>query len=178
MGVIRSAGRLLTEEPTPWVLGAALVLSLVAAPRLAARLDTTRTWAFALLASTGLVLVGVLVVGRGTTLVTDATLDVAALRGCGTALRGGLDATAWTSAEAVLNLLLFVPLGLSATVVFGRPGAVAVALAGLAVVLEATQTLAGIGVCESVDVVRNVIGAGVGVALGMGAHGVRRALSR
>jgi VanZ like family len=80
----------------------------------------------------------------------------------------------WLSAETVLNVALFVPFAFLAVVAFRRSlpaafGAVAVVLAssGLSLGIEATQAAYRIGACDSSDVVHNVLGAGIGAALGL-----------
>jgi hypothetical protein len=85
------------------------------------------------------------------------------------------------SAEALLNVALFLPFAFLAVVAVGRvvPGAVGamavvVGVAALSIGIEATQAAYQIGACDSSDVVHNVIGAAIGATFGLLALGVAR----
>jgi hypothetical protein len=93
------------------------------------------------------------------------------------------------SADAVLNIALFVPFAFLAVLAVGRalpPAigvvAVVVAASALSLGIEATQAAYGIGACDSSDVVHNVVGAGFGAVAGLMVLGVvtavRAAVSR
>ncbi|MEX0427101.1 VanZ family protein [Nocardioides sp. DS6] len=104
--------------------------------------------------------------GAGTALVLATTLarsggPLELGRGC--LLSPGLSLA---SPEARLNVLLFVPLALFATLASGRWWAVVLACVALSAGIEAVQSVAGTGVCQSSDVLRNGLGALAGAMLG------------
>ena len=78
------------------------------------------------------------------------------------ALVGDGDLFRWDD-EAKLNVLLYVPLGVFATLASGRSVGALVCIALFAAVMEAVQTLVDAGVCTVLDIGHNVAGAAIGV---------------
>ena len=68
--------------------------------------------------------------------------------------------------NAILNMWLFVPFALFATLATKRTVAVLGSSVVLTAAIELTQPIAGIGVCETQDFGNNALGAAVGVAAG------------
>jgi hypothetical protein len=66
--------------------------------------------------------------------------------------------------ERICNILLFLPLGLLATLLWRRPLLTVVGCAGLSFALEAWQGFIGRG-GDAIDVVHNTAGAAIGVGL-------------
>ncbi|MGE2714589.1 VanZ family protein [Mycolicibacterium litorale] len=84
--------------------------------------------------------------------------------------------------DTSLNLLLFIPLGLAVGLLGRSPATVRVLMAAVALPLaiEAVQSLApmlGRG-CQSRDVVDNLLGLGVGLAVGASLAAVRACRTR
>ena len=77
-------------------------------------------------------------------------------------LVGDGDLLRWDD-EAKLNVLLYVPLGVFATLASRRPVGAVVCIALFAAVMEAVQTLVDAGVCTVLDIGHNVVGAAIGV---------------
>ncbi len=77
--------------------------------------------------------------------------------------------------EAKLNVLLYVPLGVFATLAFRRPVGVLVCTVAFAAGMEAAQALLDAGVCAVVDIGHNVAGAAIAVGAAAAAQqAVRR----
>jgi hypothetical protein len=72
----------------------------------------------------------------------------------------------FTDQNAILNMWLFVPFALFATLATNRAVAVLGSSVALTAAIELTQPIAGIGVCETQDFGNNALGAAVGVAAG------------
>lgn len=68
--------------------------------------------------------------------------------------------------NAILNMWLFVPFALFATLATKRTVAVLGSSVALTAAIELTQPIAGIGVCETQDFGNNALGAAIGVAAG------------
>lgn len=68
-----------------------------------------------------------------------------------------------SSNEASLNLLLYVPFGVFATLAFGRPSRVMAWSIALILAMEALQSVLDVGVCSVLDVAYNI--AGVALAI-------------
>jgi hypothetical protein len=68
--------------------------------------------------------------------------------------------------NAILNMWLFVPFALFATLATKRTFAVLGSSVVLTAAIELTQPVAGIGVCETQDFGNNALGAALGVAAG------------
>lgn len=77
--------------------------------------------------------------------------------------------------DGVTNLALFAPAAFLAVLAIGRPVPVALALAGLSLLIEASQAIRAVGVCDSSDALLNSLGALVAAAA---AALVRHAASR
>lgn len=69
-----------------------------------------------------------------------------------------------TDVDAVLNWLPLVPLGFFLALASRRPMLTAVTVAGVAVGIEATQAVTGLGACQESDVIRNAAGGLAAVA--------------
>lgn len=83
--------------------------------------------------------------------------------GCQLVWRGGVEPA---SAEQLLNLLLLVPAGFFCAWALRRAWPVAVGALVLSVGAESTQAVLGIGLCQTTDVLRNVVGAVVAACFG------------
>ena len=83
-------------------------------------------------------------------------------RGCGSGTGLPVD-----SAEAVLNILVFVPWGVAGAYALRRFWPVFLVGAGSSVLIELVQGLLGNGACQSDDVVRNLVGAALGAGVGV-----------
>lgn len=140
--------------------------SLVLGPAVARRLATRRSVASLLLFGFGLVIAATLLPDR------DALAGIASDRVCdlsriGPASIGELTRVNTTS----LNVLLFVPLGVAVGLLpRSRPAAVVlVAALSLTFVVEAVQlfvTVLGRG-CQTADMVDNLMGLAIGIAIGV-----------
>lgn len=71
------------------------------------------------------------------------------------------------SAEGALNAVMLLPFGLTAAYALRRFWAPFLAAAGASVLVELTQGQLGNGTCDSDDLVRNLVGAAIGCALGV-----------
>jgi VanZ family protein len=154
----------------PWFLpGLAIttVIAVVLAGRVARRLRTERWIAFLLVVSVGAVLAATI------------TPDADGLSGQSSALgqcdfgRIGLASLSeyLQFGDPTLNVILFVPLGLAIGLVGRSPATARLFVAAVAspVAIEVIQSLApmlGRG-CQSRDVVDNLLGLGIGLALGV-----------
>ena len=69
------------------------------------------------------------------------------------------------SSQFVLNILLFVPAGVTWTWIARRPLRVLVVLTATSLVVESIQGVTGVGANDVADVVANTIGAAIGVGL-------------
>lgn len=83
------------------------------------------------------------------------------------------DARLWSRASRVdaawlLNVALFVPAGVFATLATHRPWRVLAALAGLSLLIEVAQDLTAMGAPDPADLLANSIGAAIGVIIGAG----------
>jgi hypothetical protein len=70
-------------------------------------------------------------------------------------------------AEAVLNVLMLVPWGVTAGYALGRFWPVFLVGALCSVMIELTQGLLGNGTCDSADTLRNLAGAAIGAGVGI-----------
>lgn len=70
------------------------------------------------------------------------------------------------SSQFLLNIALFVPAGLAWTWLTRRPARTLVGLAGLSMLIESVQAVAGLGGADINDVAANTLGAALGVATG------------
>ena len=70
-----------------------------------------------------------------------------------------LDLSLGSSAEAVLNTLLFVPAVFAGALALLRATPVMLAAVACTVAIEAVQLVTGLGTCQTVDMFRNVAGA-------------------
>jgi glycopeptide antibiotics resistance protein len=66
-------------------------------------------------------------------------------------------------------MILYTPFAFFAVITTRRPLASILAVSCIAFALELLQNIMDIGVCEEADIVRNIFGVGLGVALGAGA---------
>lgn len=91
----------------------------------------------------------------------EAVLDPAALGQC-------LNWTArgWTSAEAILNLMLLFPLGLGLYLASRRFVLSVAVVVVTPLLIESLQAVSGLGLCQPSDIIRNTAGGLVGVAFG------------
>jgi hypothetical protein len=83
------------------------------------------------------------------------------------------DAELWSRASRVdaawlLNVALFVPAGLFATLATRRPWRVLVALVGLSLLIEVVQDLTYLGAPDPADLLANALGAALGVIVASG----------
>jgi hypothetical protein len=165
----------------PWFLpglASATVIALVVVGRVARRLRTERWIAFLLLMSVGAVLAA--------TITPDADGFSGQSSAPGRCDFGRLGLAPLSQylhlGDTSLNVILFVPLGL-AIGLLGRSPATArmlVAVLALPLAIEAIQSLLpilGRG-CQSRDVVDNLLGLGIGLALGVLPSVVRAVRSR
>ena len=70
-----------------------------------------------------------------------------------------------SSNETRLNLLLYVPFGVFATLTFGRPWRALAVSVALILAMEALQAVLDVGVCSALDVVTNLIGVAIAIAV-------------
>ncbi|MCH9816002.1 MAG: VanZ family protein [Actinomycetia bacterium] len=71
----------------------------------------------------------------------------------------------WLSPDSVLNLVMLLPLGAGLMLASRRYSVAITGVVALAVWIELSQGLSGLGACERGDIVRNTIGGLVGLAL-------------
>lgn len=169
-------GLVLGDDPTlPFFLpGAALslVVALLVAGPVARVLATRRSVASLLVLSVGVILSATLTPLGGTLVFDGGVPGSCDLSRLGPPPLGALRRVTDTS----LNVVLFVPLGLAIALLprTRRTGAVLVGAALLPVAIEATQLLvpAISRGCESADVVDNLLGLAVGLAIGGGLRAV------
>ena len=69
-----------------------------------------------------------------------------------------------TSNEARLNLALYMPFGVFATLALGRPWRVLAWSIALILLMEGLQSILDVGICSGVDVVTNVVGVAIAIA--------------
>ena len=163
-GPIDAAVRLL-DGTSLSALVVGFLLSLLVGVLIAGRTSTSPILASLTVFSVVVVAVAMLQMGRAGGGILDRNpfehLSLGALGRCDTTVG---DASALTSNEARLNLFLYVPFGVLATVTFGRPWRVLAIAVGLILALEALQSILDVGVCSSLDIVTNIVGVALAIA--------------
>ena len=163
-GPIDAAVRLL-DGTSLSALVVGFLLSLLVGVLIARRTSTSPILASLTVFSVVVVAVAMLQMGRAGGGILDRNpfehLSLGALGRCDTTVG---DASALTSNEARLNLFLYVPFGVLATVTFGRPWRVLAIAVGLILALEALQSILDVGVCSSLDIVTNIVGVALAIA--------------
>ncbi len=141
-----------------------LLVSVLVGRLVDRRVSAPQRYVILTLFSAFLVAVAMLQVGRAGGGVLDrnplAHISFDRISTC--AVVGDGDLLRWDD-EAKLNVLLYVPLGVFATLAFRRPVGALVCIALFAAVMEAVQTLVDAGVCTVLDIGHNVAGAAIGV---------------
>ena len=141
-----------------------LLVSVLVGRLVARRVRAPQGYVILTLFSAVLVAVAMLQVGRAGGGVLDRNpLGYVSLRRISTcAVIGDGDLLGWDD-EAKLNVLLYVPLGVFATLAFRRSVGALLCVALFAAAMEAVQTLVDAGVCTMLDIGHNVAGAAIGV---------------
>lgn len=166
MNLFHLAGRYLDEGKSIAAIAIGIVLSVVVSGRVATRTAAPRRYVIATLVSLTVIVVATLQTRRAGGGLLDrnpfAHLSFGRLSSCYHPLIGPAGVFDLGS-QATLNVALFVPLGIFATLAFRRPVRVIMGAFALAATLEVIQTIFQLGVCEGLDVTHNVIGAALGV---------------
>jgi VanZ like family len=171
--LIHLATRMLGETKVAIALLVGFAGSVVAGRLLSRRMVAGQAYLVMTIFSVVFVAVAVLQMGRAGGGVLDrnplSVLSFGRLSRCAHPWIDSGGVFRWDS-EAVLNLLLYMPLGVFATLASRRPVATLAVSAALAIVLEALQTVLDAGTCAVMDVTRNV--AGLALAAGCTAAGL------
>jgi glycopeptide antibiotics resistance protein len=168
-------------SPLPWLVPVcllALVVSTLASGWVARALDIRRPVAWMMLLSLGVIIAATL-----TPLVADSRLDLIHPGSCDLSRMGPPAPNQFPWHGDVLgNILMFIPLGFAIAVVprSRRKAALLVAAVALPIVIEATQlVVVPLGrACESGDVVDNLTGLFIGLAVGAVVSGLAPMIGR
>jgi VanZ like family len=162
--MIHLAFRMFDDGKVMAAVAVGLILSVLVSGFVAHRVGGPQRYVMLMLFSAVLVAVAMLQVGRAGGGVLDRNplvhFSLARISTCSLVGDGGL--LRWDD-EAKLNVLLYAPLGVFATLASRRPVGALMCIALSAAVLEAVQTLADAGVCTVLDIGHNVAGAAIGV---------------
>ncbi len=166
MTVFHLAGRYLDEGKSIAAIAVGIVISVVVSGRVSTRTAAPRRYVIATFVSLTVMVVATLQTRRAGGGLLDRNpfnhLSFGRLSSCYHPLIGPAGLFDFGS-QAMLNVALFIPFGVFATLAFQRASRVVVWAVLLAIALEFIQTIFDLGVCEVLDVTHNILGAVVGV---------------
>ena len=167
-GAFSSVGPLLADPAVALACMGFLVATVILSPPLSRHMNTTCLLASGFLASVFLIIFTTLILGREL-FAGGISPDIRLAAGC---LDGSVEFE-W-NISSLPNMLLYAPLAFFALLIFrtGRLFTLAV-LAGIVVVVELTQNILDLGVCQELDILENWVGILVGLVAER-IHSIRR----
>ncbi len=135
----------------------AVVVALASTKPISKRLKSSFFLQFAACLSMATAACAVLILGRGDLEFTG--IHIRNLSRCSNLNEG----TSWREAESLLNIAIYIPTALIWSFIIRNWVKVWILIALFAASLEVVQAIFDLGVCESIDILRNLIGISAGI---------------